>query len=339
MSEKIGVAVIGCGHWGKNYVRIFSALPDTEMLAVCDTSEERLSAIQQSFPKVAITSDLDEVLARDDVDAIVVSTHATSHYEVTRPAIEAGKHILVEKPLTVEVSESEELIRLAKERGVVLMVGHIFLFNNGIRKVKEYVEQGDFGQLYYLYARRTNLGPIRQDVNAFWDLATHDVSIFNYLLGGMPEWVSAVGTRILQDCCEDAGFAVLSYPNGVVGHIHVSWAEPNKVRELVAVGSKQRIAFDDLNAQELVRIYEKGVASHTIESSGFGEFRLSVRDGDIISPHIEYGEPLKNQVIHFVECVKNGQHPISDGQNGLDVVRVMSAIEESVAGNGSPITL
>ncbi|MCB0214358.1 MAG: gfo/Idh/MocA family oxidoreductase, partial [Anaerolineae bacterium] len=195
------------------------------------------------------------------------------------------------------------------------------------------------GQIYYLYARRTNLGPIRRDVNALWDLAPHDISIFNYLLDSVPEWVSAVGVKALGNCREDVGFISLGYPNGVVGHIHVSWADPNKVREVVVVGSDRRIVFDDLNALERVKIFEKGITSTSGEATSFGEFQFMIRDGDIISPRVEVNEPLKTQCIHFLECVAHNFIPFTSGQAGKEVVQVMEAIDLSLQYHGVPISV
>jgi predicted dehydrogenase len=204
------------------------------------------------------------------------------------------------------------------------------MYNPGVRKVRELIDTPEMGQIYYLYASRTNLGPIRTDVNALWDLAPHDISIFNYLLDSVPIWANAVGARVLGSDKEDVGFIALGYPNGVVGHIHVSWADPNKVREVVVVGSNKRVVFNDLNALERVRVFEKGVGAETNGSESYGEFVLRMRDGDIISPKVAISEPLKNQCSHFLECVKEKRLPFTTGQAGLDVVRVMEAIDRSL---------
>src|SRR5215212_8172333 len=256
MDEKLGIAVIGCGYWGGNYVRLFSELPNTRVVVACDQRPASLEKVTKRFPGIDTTTDVAEVLKRNDVDAVVVCTNAVTHYAVTRQCIEAGKHVLLEKPMTTITSDAEHLITLSEEYKTTLMIGHIYLYNSAIRRVKTYIDQGMMGQLYYLYTKRTNLGPIRYDVNALWDLAPHDVSILNYLLGGAPEWVSAVGHRALLNRREDVGFIVLGYPNNVIGQIHVSWVDPDKVREIVLVGSERRIVFNDLNPQEPIRIFE-----------------------------------------------------------------------------------
>jgi predicted dehydrogenase len=269
----------------------------------------------------------------------VVATPATTHHAIVRQCLEAGKHILSEKPLTINIEHAEELLQLADESGKVLMVGHTFLYNSGIRKMKELIDQEDFGALYYLHATRTNLGPIREDVNVVWDLASHDVSIFNYLLGAQPTHVSAVGSQLLGNSHHDVAFITLTYPGGVIGNIHVSWADPNKVREVVVVGSTKRIVFDDTNNMERIRVFEKGVAPSPQEAASFGEYHLLIRDGDIISPRLVTSEPLKNQGLHFVECIREGKKPLSDGANGRDVVRVMVAIDQSLNERGFPIEI
>jgi predicted dehydrogenase len=337
VADQLGIAIIGCGYWGINHVRVFSELPESRVVVVCDRRTDRLQEVGRRFPGVELTAEVDDALRLDGVDATVVCTEATSHYRVARRCLATGRHVLTEKPMTTAVAEAEELIALAESRGVTLMVGHTFLYNPGIRKVKTYIKQAEVGQVYYLYARRTNLGPIRKDVNALWDLAPHDVSIFNYLLDGVPEWVNAVGARILRNSREDVGFISLGYPDGIVGHVHVSWADPNKVREVVVVGSNKRIVFNDLSTLERVRVFEKGVAPAPSEASSYGEYHFLTRDGDIISPKIEVSEPLKNQCSHFLQCVTQGSCPLTDGREGLEVVRVMEAVDRSIERKGAPV--
>jgi len=333
----INIAVIGCGYWGINYVRVFSEIADSKVLLVCDIKDARLRVVRERYPLVGTTPNWEEALTNKWIDAIVVATNATSHFEVARQCLLSGKHVLVEKPLATTVADVEALIRSAEERARVLMVGHTFLYNAGIRKVKELMSTENFGKVYYLHATRTNMGPIRDDVNALWDLASHDVAIFNYLLDGQPEWVSAVGSHRLSKERHDIGFATLSYVGEIIANIHASWLDPNKVREVVVVGSKRRLVFDDLNNIERVRIFEKGVSPAELEADSFGEFRLLVREGDIISPRVETSEPLRNQASHFLECIRNGKQPFTDGKNGLEVVRTMSAIDESLRQNGAPV--
>ncbi|HEY2547169.1 MAG TPA: Gfo/Idh/MocA family oxidoreductase [Candidatus Acidoferrum sp.] len=337
-AKPLGIAVIGCGYWGMNYVRVFSELVESRVVTVCDQSSERLKEVSRRFPGVYLTSQIDDAISHPGVDAVVVCTEATTHFSVTRRLLLAGRHTLVEKPLTTTSAEADKLIELAESNSTILMVGHTFVFNAGVRKVKEYVRK-DGGRVYYLYARRTNLGPIRRDVNALWDLAPHDIAIFNYLLDSTPLWVSAVGGKVLRNCRDDVGFISLGYPDNVLAHVHVSWADPDKAREVVVVKSDKRIVFNDLNGIEQVRVFEKGVSPVEQEPLNYGEFRFEIRDGDIISPRIEPVEPLKHQCRHFVECVRTGKRPISSGVEGRDVVRVLEAVNRSIECKGLQIEI
>jgi predicted dehydrogenase len=337
MPDQVGVAIIGCGYWGGNYVRVFGELPQATVVVACDQRPERLAELRGRFPDLRVTTGLEEALQTEGVEAVVICTQASTHYPIARRCLEMGKHVLVEKPITTRTEDADQLIALAEQRRLVLMAGHTFVYNAGIRKVKSYLQADAIGRIYYLYARRTNLGPIRHDVNALWDLAPHDIAIFNYLLDSAPIWVSAVGVRVLQNSREDVGFISLGYPGDIVGHIHVSWADPNKVREVVVVGSTKRIAFDDVNPHERVRIFEKGVAVTGAEALGYGEHQLQIRDGDIISPQVEISEPLKDECENFLECVREGRRPLASGREGREVVRVMTAIDRSLAGQGVPV--
>ncbi len=328
-AKPVGIAIVGCGYWGMNYVRVFSELVDARVVAVCDQSADRLKEVARRFPGVYLTTEVAAAASQPGVDAVVVCTEATTHFNVTSRLLLAGKHILVEKPLTTIAADSGRLIELAESNSAILMVGHTFLFNAGVRKVKEYMQKSD-GRVYYLYARRTNLGPIRRDVNALWDLAPHDIAIFNFLLDSTPQWVSAVGGKVLRNCRDDVGFISLGYPDNVLAHIHVSWADPDKAREVVVVKSDKRIVFNDLNGVEQVRVFEKGVSTVEQEPLNYGEFRFEIRDGDIISPRIEPVEPLKHQCRHFLDCVRTGKRPVSSGVEGRDVVRVLEAVNRSI---------
>lgn len=338
--DLIGIGIIGCGYWGMNYVRLFDELADSRVTAVCDKRPERLLELPRTARDARRETCVDAVLNSPEVEAVVVCTEASSHYETARQALLAGKHVLVEKPLTTCSREAEQLTVLAESLGRVLMVGHTFVYNSGVRKVKECMEQC-CERVYYLHACRTNLGPIRRDVNALWDLATHDIAIFNYLLNQVPEWVSAVGANVLGNCREDVGFVSLGYPGNILGHIHVSWADPNKAREIVVVCSDKRIVFNDLNGLERVRIFEKGVSTvKSEEPQSFGEYQLLMRDGDILSPRVPVTEPLKEQCRHFLECIRQGTRPISSGWEGRDVLRVLEAVNQSMRLRGAhvPIT-
>ena len=335
----VNLGVVGCGTWGINYVRVFNEIPGSKVAIVCDSSAERLRLVCERYHLVGTTTELAELLTNKWIDAVVVATPANTHFAVARECLAAGKHVLVEKPMATSIADAEALVDLAQRQNRVLMVGHTFLYNAGIRMVKELISGDRFGQVYYLHATRTNMGPIRPDVNSLWDLASHDVAIFNYLLDSQPHWVSAVGLKALQNERADVGFVTLSYPGGIIANAHNSWIDPNKVRETVIVGSRQRIVFDDLKNLERVRIFERGIRHEEMEADGFGEFRLLIHDGAIISPWIEASEPLRNLGLHFVDCVTSGRQPLTDGQNGLEVVRILSAMDESLARNGAPVEL
>jgi predicted dehydrogenase len=337
MTKTIGIAVLGCGYWGINYVRVLSEMPDVQVV-VCDQRVDRLRDVVRRFPRAMVATNVDDALGHESVTAAIICTEANSHFKIARQCLLAGKHVLVEKPIATKVAEADALMALARSKQLILMVGHTFLYNPGVRKVKDYIRTREIGRVYYLYARRTNLGPIRHDVNALWDLAPHDISIFNYLMDSRPSWVSAVGARVLRNGREDVGFVSLGYPDRVVGHIHVSWADPHKVREVVVVGSDKRIVFNDLQATEQVRVFEKGVSPAEQEEL-IGEFPLVMRDGAIISPRVEPGEPLKIESQHFLDCITNNSQPLTRAEDGRDVVSVLEGIDLSIAQNGAPVEI
>ncbi len=330
---KLRVAVIGCGYWGGNYVRVFSELDGVEVVAICDQRQSMVERFRVPGSDVILTTDASAAI-KSGVDAVIVCTQASYHYSIAMEALELGKHVLVEKPLTTSSIEARELTATANARGLILMVGHTFMFNSAVRILKQYVDGDDLGDLYYLYSRRTNLGPIRSDVNALWDLAAHDISIFNYLVGSAPKWVNATGVKVLGRDKEDAGFATLGYANGINAHVHVSWADPHKSREIVLVGSRQRVMFDDLSRLEKIRIFQKGVRLVSGgEQPNYGE-DFQMRDGDIVSPSVPAAEPLKEQCRDFLRCIRDGKRPVSGGVEGEAVVSTLEAIDTSMSQDG-----
>jgi len=345
IGEKKNLAVIGCGYWGRNYIRLLSQMYNVNLIAICDRDKEQLKKNKtrilssQSGPKLKLFTDFHELLNLESLDAVVICTSPDTHFEITKNALEAGKHVLVEKPMTLSSTGSKELAGLAGNKGLTLMVGHIFLYNSAVVQIKEYIEQGKFGQIYYIYSKRTNLGPIRSDVNVIWDLAPHDISIFNYLMGTQPEWVSATASSFLRDKNEDVGFITMGYPNKTITHIHVSWADPHKEREVVVVGSNQRVVFNDVSQTEKIKIYEKGVTASKEEFQDFDDFQMVIRDGEIIIPAFHMSEPLREEVNHFVSCIDGLCVSRSDGYNGLAIVRILEAIDQSVHNFGKPIYL
>ena len=330
----VSFGVIGCGHWGKNYVRVLQEIKGASVAGCADAIEENLRMIRDRHPLVATMKDAGDLIRRNDIDAIVVATPAGSHHRLALEALRAGKHLIVEKPLALTAEHCEEMIALAEKERKLLMVGHTFLYNDSVRKVKELVDKGTVGDIYYLNARRNHLGLVREDVAALWDLAPHDIAIFNHLIGSTPHGVSAVAGDYLKEGRHDVAFVTLFYGKNVLGNIQVSWVDSHKIREVVVIGSKQRVVFDDLNPMESVRIYEKGI-SYDKDVDSFGEFQYLLRDGDIISPKINHREPLKVQCQHFVECVQKGTKPQTDGRNGLDVVKVLLAATTSMDKKGA----
>ena len=337
----LGIGVIGCGRWGQNYVRVFNELPTARIVGVCDLDLERLRLVGQRYPHVRTFNCFTELLEQPDLDALAVALPVSMQGEVVKAALLRQKNVLAEKPLVMDPREGLEIVALAKRVKATLMVGYVFLYNPAVRKLKEHIRdpQRGIGEIYYLYATRTALGPVRKDVNVAWDLAAHDIAIFSFLLESRPHSVNAVGSKFLGNSREDVVFASLTYPDDVIGHIHVSWADPNRVRQVVVVGSRQRILYDDLNIQEQLRIFEKSVYSSGKDTDSFGEFILAIRDGDILSPKIEVSEPLKNQCEQFLEAVQNRVSPLADGAFALEVLNVLSALQRSLDLNGASVKI
>jgi predicted dehydrogenase len=334
------VGIIGCGHWGPNHIRIFSQLPQSRAYICADLDGARLRAIQTSFPDIKVTENYQDILRDPLVDAVCIAAPTGLHYRISRESLEAGKHVLCEKPLALTKTECEELAALAAEVRRVLVVGHIFLFNAGIIRLKEYIDSGEIGKVYYAYSTRTNLGPFRYDVNALWDLAPHDISILNYLFGGCPANVSGRGQRSLGTSQEDIAFATMEYPGNVVAHLHVSWLDPRKVRQITIVGEKKMVVWDDLDNVGPVKLYDKHVERTATFYETYGEFQLLSREGSITIPKVNAGEPLKAQALHFLECVENNKPSmISGAQSGRDVVETLCAIQTSIQQNGASVIL
>lgn len=327
------LAIIGLGHWGPNYLRIFQSLDRVNLSWCCDALRTNLKKIRH-HTDARLTDNYKELINDSSLDAVVVATPAATHYQIVKEALLAGKDVLAEKPLTLKPDESLELCKLADRNKNILMVGHTFMFNPGIRKIKEYIENGELGRIYYLNATRTHLGLIREDVNAVWDLAPHDVSIFNYLLDATPITVHAVGACHLKDEREDVAFINLVYPENIIANIHVSWEDSNKERTIRIVGSRARAFFNDLDNLERVRIFQKGIGAEK-DYENFGEFQLRYRDGDIISPMLTLYEPLKEMCLHFVDCCYSRSAPFTDGYSGYEVVKVMQTIDQDIQNNKS----
>jgi len=336
MSKMLRIAVIGAGHWGPNLIRNFHNHQTSEVAWVVDRDEGRLALTRSRYPEIRLDHNATPAFADPAVDAVVIATPTVTHYDLAAAALRAGKHALVEKPIATRAEEAAELCALAEQAGRVLMVGHVFLFNAAIRRVKDYLDQGKLGQIFYVSMVRTNLGPIRMDVNAAWDLAAHDVSIANYWLGGLPLAVAAHGGSWINDGIEDAVFAHLWYPHGIMVNLNVSWLSPRKVRDITVVGETGMLTFDDMNLSEPLRLYDKQVTEQRTPGfiDTFASFRTGIREGDIVIPRVAVGEPLRAECGHFLECIASGARPLSDGKSGADAVRVLAALARSLANGG-----
>ena len=335
MNEPIRVGLVGYGYWGPNLARNFHQLPDVCLAAVADLDTKRLEEAARLYHARAYRN-CNELLADPTLDAVVISTPARTHFEFARAALEGGKHVFVEKPLAMSSDEARQLIALAEQQQHVLMVGHTFEHNPAVWKIRELIDARAIGDVYYIYANRVNLGRVQSDINVLWSIAPHDVSILLYVLGALPLEVSARGATYLNEHIEDVVFVTLTFPNNVLAHLHASWLDPSKVRRMTIVGSEKMIVYDDVDAEARLRIYDKGVYRR---GSDYGEFQLKIHSGDINIPRIDMSEPLHNECTHFIECVREGKHPRTDGENGLRVVRVLEAAQESLAKNGVTVKL
>jgi predicted dehydrogenase len=329
---------VGCGQWGPNHIRNFNQTGRSQVVRCADRDTKRLAAMQRMFPGIEASEDGLALAGADDIDCVVVATPPGSHYPIVSTALDHGKDVLCEKPLCSDSALCADLVERARRNGRILMVGHVFLFNAGIRALRERMESGSLGAIRYLHAARTNLGPIRQDVNAAMDLAAHDVSIFGYLLGSLPDSVSARGQAWLNPGVEDVVFASLRYPNEVLANLHVSWLDPRKVRRITAVGDAGMALWDDIDVTAPLTLYDKMV-KRDMDYESFGEFRLRTHEGDVMIPKIHLVEPLREQTTHFLDCVETRSQPLSDGRNGLEVVCVLEAMQESMDQDGAPVTV
>jgi len=324
----VTIALVGCGYWGPNLARNFHNLPETVLHTCCDVRQESLARMGALYPTVHTTDDYSSVLQNPSIEAVAIATPVPTHYALARAALQAGKHVLVEKPITMDGHQAKELVGLAEERGVTLMVGHVFEYNPAVLKIKELIEAGEIGDVFYIYSNRVNLGRVQSDINALWSIAPHDISILLFLLQQMPVSVSAQGATYLKAGVEDVVFITLRFPGGVVGHVQASWLDPSKVRRMTVVGSKRMILYDDVASEGKVRIYDKGV--YVKGEDIYGEFQYRLHSGDIYIPKIEMTEPLRNECAHFARCVRTGEKPRTDGYNGWRVVRVLEAAQESL---------
>lgn len=334
------INVIGAGHWGPNIVRNFSSIPGVMVGKVADIDGNRLAPITQNFPTVEVTTQPGEAASDPRSDAVAIVTPVATHFQLALAALEAGKHVFVEKPLCATSGECKQLIELAAKKSRILMVGHIFLFHPGIEKIKAILDSGEIGRIIYIDSVRTNLGPVRGDVNALWDLAAHDLAIFNYWLESQPLRVSATGANVALDSPQDVAFASVQYASGVLAHVHASWLNPRKVRQITVVGEKKMIVFDDIDMTRTVQIYNHGLTiDKTVYADSFGAHRLKYQHGDLLVPKLSGGEPLRMECEHFVECIRSGNPPRTGGIDGKRVVDILAASDLSLAAGGAYVDI
>ena len=339
----VNVAMLGLGYWGPNLVRNLVSLEGVTLTALCDLDLKRAESFRQRFcPDARVIGDYHRLADDPQVDAVVIATPIRSHFELGSFLLASGKHVFIEKPLARTTEECRKLIDLAALYNRVLMVGHVFEYNVAVQKIKQYIDGGELGKLFYVYSQRVNLGRIQHDVNALWSFAPHDISILNYWFGQEPVRVSARGFSYLNSGVEDVVFVTLEYPNGVGAHLHLGWLDPRKVRLMTLVGSKKMLVYDDVSLDAKIQIFDKGIADlhNFLEApDSFAQFQFQLRVGDLVVPTIQFGEPLQSECQHFIECVTTGAPPHTDGLSGLRVVKALEAAEQSLRNGGMSMDL
>jgi predicted dehydrogenase len=340
----IGIAVVGYGYWGPNLVRNFCEVPGARLVSVCDVRTERLAGVQKRYPAVEITANYDDLLRDPRVDAIAIATPVSSHFDLARRALEAGKHVFIEKPITTTVEQAERLVEEAERRGLILAVDHTFVYTSAVRKMRELVDAGSIGDIYYYDSVRVNLGLFQHDVNVLWDLAVHDLSIMDYVLPARPVAVSATGVRHVAGEPEDVAYLNVFFENNLIAHIHVNWLAPVKVRRTLVGGSQKMIVYDDLEPSEKIKVYDKGITlTDGKVANGNGDTRYQMlvgyRTGDMWAPQLAITEALSLELRDFVKCIEERKAPFTDGNAGLRVVRILEAATRSLAERGRVVEL
>ncbi len=336
--KQMNIAVVGCGYWGPNLIRNFRSLANCDVKVICDLDTRRLNHLKSLYPSVETSTSFDEVVARNDIDAVIIATSVHTHYRMAKQCLLAGKHTFIEKPMARSAAECEELIQLADAAGLTLMVGHTFLYSAPVRRMREIIDRGDIGDIRYISARRLNLGLFQRDINVAWDLAPHDISVILYMLGDLPQAVNCRGNCHVTRDVEDVTTMCLNFRKRVFACIQNSWLDPRKVREMTIVGSRRMIVYDDVQPIEKLRIYDMRVETPPHYDT-FAEFQYSYHYGDSYIPFVQQEEPLKVEAQHFLECIRTGTTPLTDGRHGLEVVRVLEASSQSLKQNGGAINL
>jgi predicted dehydrogenase len=338
MNKPLKVGVVGCGYWGPNLIRNFRSLPDCQLTMMCDLQERRLRHLKNLYPELEGVMDYPAMLNGAGLDAVVIATSVGLHYQMAKASLLAGKHTFIEKPMARSSAECEELIQIAEAKGLVLMIGHTFLYSAPVRRIKEIVDRGDIGELRYISCRRLNLGLFQKDINVTWDLAPHDISIVLYIMEKLPERVNCLGHSNVTPGVEDITSLSLSFAKGQFATITSSWLDPRKVREITIVGTRRMIVYDDVQPLEKVKIYDSRV-EHPPHYDTFAEFQYSYHYGDMLIPCIKQEEPLKVECQHFLDCIREGKTPLTDGKAGLEMVRILEAASLSLKQSGASVSL
>jgi predicted dehydrogenase len=334
----VGIGVIGYGYWGPNLVRNFLQAQGAQVVAVCDQRAERRAMVEKVYPSVRTYEAVEAMLGNPAIDAVAVATPVFSHFALAMQALRAGKHVFVEKPFTATVAEAEQLVAEAERRGLTVMVDHTFIYTSAVRKIKELVGNGALGDLYYYDSVRVNLGLFQSDVSVLWDLAVHDLSIMDYLLARTPTMVAATGMAHVPGRPENMAYLTCFFSDSLIAHFHVNWLAPVKVRQTLIGGSEKMIVYDDIEMSEKIKVYDKGIIVGQDEASIY-QRHVGYRTGDMWAPRLDNIEALKIEAEHFVECIERRRVPLSDGQAGLRVVRILEAASRSMANRGQPVEL
>jgi predicted dehydrogenase len=333
----VNVAVVGYGYWGPNIVRNFQELDGARVTMCCDLSADRLAQVKRKHPAIEVTSSLDDVFASNDVDAVALATPVGTHYDFARRALEHGKHVLVEKPIAASVAEAESLVEIAEKRELTLMVNHTFIYTGAVRKMKQLIDEGQLGELYYFDSVRINLGLVQRDVNVLWDLAPHDIAILEHLVGEQPVSVCATGASHFGTGLENVAYMTVYFASGLIAHFHNNWLAPVKIRTTLVGGSKKMIVYDDMEVSEKVKVYDRGVDVATPE--GIRQALIAYRLGDMWAPKLDTTEALRAMASEFVDCVRTGRRPLTSGVSGLNVVKILEASEMSIKRRGREVKL
>jgi len=336
MSKPIKVGVVGCGYWGPNLIRNFRSLQDCTLKVMCDLNEERLAHLKTLYPEVKGETNFNNLVSNPGLDAIVIATTLKSHFAMARASLLAGKHTFIEKPMAASLEECQELIDIAQKNGLVLMIGHTFLYSAAVKKIKEIVDWGDLGDIRYISARRLNLGLFQQEINVAWDLASHDISIILHILEEFPLAVNCQGNAHVTPGIEDVTNISLSFRHKRFATIQSSWLEPRKVREMTIVGTRRMIVYDDVQTNEKIRIYDTRVERPPHHDT-FAEFHYSYHYGDMYIPYLKQEEPLRGECQHFLECIEKGTEPLTSGHKGLELVKILEAASASLKHQGAPV--